>query len=44
MISSELQEIINMSDRVYVMAGGVVRGCINREEISQENIMHLAAI
>ena len=44
MISSELPEIINMSDRVYVMAGGVVRGCINREEISQENIMHLAAI
>ena len=44
MISSELPEIINMSDRVYVMAGGVVRGCINHEEISQENIMHLAAI
>lgn len=44
MISSELPEIINMSDRVYVMAGGVVTGCINREEISQENIMHLAAI
>lgn len=44
MISSELPEIINMSDRVYVMAGGVVRGCINRKEISQENIMHLAAI
>ena len=44
MISSELPEIINMSDRVYVMAGGVVRGCISREEISQESIMHLAAI
>lgn len=44
MISSELPEIINMSDRVYVMAGGTIRGCIDREEISQENIMHLAAI
>lgn len=44
MISSELPEIINMSDRVYVMAGGEVRGCINHGEISQESIMHLAAI
>ncbi len=44
MISSELPEIINMSDRVYVMAGGTVRGCIERGEISQESIMHLAAI
>ena len=44
MISSELPEIINMSDRVYVMAAGTIRGCIDHEEISQENIMALAAI
>ncbi len=44
MISSELPEIINMSDRVYVMANGEVRGCLNRSEISQESIMHLATI
>lgn len=44
MISSELPEIINMSDRVYVMADGNVRGCISHEEISQESIMALAAI
>ena len=44
MISSELPEIINMSDRVYVMAAGMIRGCIEHEEISQESIMALAAI
>jgi len=44
MISSELPEIINMSDRVYVMAGGKVQGCLSHEEVSQERIMHMAAI
>ncbi|MFA6845163.1 MAG: sugar ABC transporter ATP-binding protein [Sphaerochaetaceae bacterium] len=43
MISSELPEIINMSDRVYVMANGVVQGCLGREDLNQEKIMHLAA-
>lgn len=43
MISSELPEIINMSDRVYVFAHGYVKGCLNRTELTQENIMHLAA-
>lgn len=44
MISSEMPEIINMSDRVYVMAEGVVKGCISHEEVTQEKIMQLAAI
>ena len=44
MISSELPEIINMSDRVYVMYEGNVTGCLKREEISQESIMHLATL
>lgn len=44
MISSELPEIMNMSDRVYVMAEGKVRGCIEHGELSQEAIMQLAAI
>ena len=43
MISSELPEIINMSDRVYVMAEGVVAGCLNHTEVTQESIMQLAA-
>ena len=44
MISSELPEIINMSDRVYVMAEGAVAGCIEHAEVNQEKIMQLAAI
>ncbi|MGN0412391.1 MAG: sugar ABC transporter ATP-binding protein, partial [Lachnospiraceae bacterium] len=44
MISSEMPEIINMSDRIYVMAEGVVKGCINHDEVTQEKIMQLAAI
>ncbi|MDC7239163.1 MAG: sugar ABC transporter ATP-binding protein [Spirochaetales bacterium] len=42
MISSELPEVINMSDRVMVMAGGTITGCLNRDEMDQEKIMHLA--
>lgn len=44
MISSELPEIINMSDRVYVMAEGKIAGCIGHDELSQEAIMKLAAV
>ena len=44
MISSELPEIINMSDRVYVMAEGKITGCIDRKDLSQESIMHLATL
>lgn len=43
MISSELPEIIGMSDRVYVMAHGKMKGCLPHGEATQENIMHLAA-
>lgn len=43
MISSELPEIINMSDRVYVMNEGTITGCLDRREVSQEAIMQLAA-
>ena len=43
MISSELPEIINMSDRVYVMADGTIKGCLSHTDISQEAVMKLAA-
>lgn len=43
MISSELPEIINMSDRIYVMAEGRVKGCLDHNEFTQESIMKLAA-
>ncbi len=45
MISSELPEILNMSDRIYVMRDGKVRGCFNHSEgVTQEDIMRLAAV
>jgi ribose transport system ATP-binding protein len=44
MISSELPEIINMSDRVYVMANGRMTGCIDHDSLSQEKIMQLATV
>ena len=43
MISSELPEIINMSDRIYVMNEGRVTGCLNHDDVTQEKIMQLAA-
>ena len=43
MISSELPELLNMSDRIYVMSEGVVKGCFNHDEVTQEKIMQLAA-
>lgn len=42
MISSELNEIIGMSDRVYVMAEGAIKGELTIEETTQEAIMELA--
>ncbi|MTH54899.1 ATP-binding cassette domain-containing protein [Bacillus mangrovi] len=42
MISSELGEVLGMSDRVYVMAQGSIKGELAIEEASQENIMQLA--
>lgn len=45
MISSELPEILNMSDRIYVMREGKIRGCFSHSEhASQEDIMQLAAV
>ena len=43
MISSELPEIINMSDRIYVMNEGRVTGCLDHDTVTQESIMTLAA-
>jgi len=42
MISSELPEVLGMSDRIVVMQEGKMRGELNRAEASQENIMALA--
>jgi inositol transport system ATP-binding protein len=42
MISSELPEIIGMSDRVVVMREGYINGILPRQEATQESIMRLA--
>jgi putative multiple sugar transport system ATP-binding protein len=42
MISSELPEVLGMSDRVYVVSEGKITGELPIEEATQEKIMHLA--
>ena len=42
MISSELPEVLGMSDRVYVVSAGKLTGELPIEEATQENIMKLA--
>jgi rhamnose transport system ATP-binding protein len=39
MISSELPEILGMSDRIAVMHSGTVIGMLDREEATQERIL-----
>ncbi len=42
MISSELPEILGMSDRIAVMRGGKIAGIVAREDATQENLLALA--
>lgn len=42
MISSELNEVIGISDRVYVMKDGEITGELRREDLTQEAIMRYA--
>ncbi len=42
MISSDMEEVINVSDRVAVMHEGRVTGVLERAECTEENIMRLA--
>jgi putative multiple sugar transport system ATP-binding protein len=42
MISSELPEVLGMSDRVYVVSAGRITGELPIAEATQEKIMHLA--
>ncbi|HIW33949.1 MAG TPA: ATP-binding cassette domain-containing protein, partial [Candidatus Paenibacillus intestinavium] len=42
MISSELNEVLGMSDRIYVMAEGAIKGELSIEDASQEKVMELA--
>jgi ribose transport system ATP-binding protein len=42
MISSDLEEILGLSDRVLVLHQGRLAGELARAELSEERIMHLA--
>jgi len=42
MISSELPEVLHMSDRIYVMREGRMAGVIDRSEATEERVMELA--
>ncbi len=42
MISSEMPEILGMSDRIYVMCNGRITGELSREEATQETILEFA--
>ncbi|HWA20583.1 MAG TPA: sugar ABC transporter ATP-binding protein [Devosia sp.] len=42
MISSDMEEVIGISDRVAVMHEGHVSGILNRDRFSEENILRLA--
>ena len=42
MVSSELPEVLQMSDRIAVMANGKLVAVLSRDEASQEKIMELA--
>jgi len=42
MVSSDLPEIIGMSDRVYVMHEGEITGELKKEELTEERIMQYA--
>jgi len=43
MISSEMPEVLGMSDRVMVMHEGRVTGILDRKDADQVRIMELAA-
>lgn len=42
MISSELPEVLGMSDRLYVMSEGRIVGELSREEATEEKVMAMA--
>ena len=43
MISSEMQEIMRVCDRILVMHEGEITGELDAEEVTQEDIMKLAS-
>ena len=42
MISSDMEEVIGVSDRIAVMHAGTISGVLDREDFSEFNVLHLA--
>ncbi len=42
MISSDMEEVIGVSDRIAVMHEGQISGILDRDQFSQENVLLLA--
>jgi ribose transport system ATP-binding protein len=42
MISSEMEELIGMCNRIYVMKEGEIKGAVEKEDINEETIMFYA--
>ena len=43
MISSDMEEILGMSDRILVLSEGRVAGELTKKQFSQENVLTLAS-
>ena len=43
MISSEMDELLGMSDRIVVMSEGRKAGELSKEEFNQERILNMAS-
>ena len=42
MVSSDMEEVIGVSDRILVMHEGAISGALAREEFSESNVLRLA--
>jgi ribose transport system ATP-binding protein len=42
MISSDMEEVLNVSDRIAVMHEGEISGVLDRADCNEENVMQLA--
>ena len=42
MISSELLEVLGMSDRIYIMSEGTITGELDAKDATEEKVMAMA--
>ena len=42
MISSDMEEVLNVSDRIAVMHEGEITGVLDRADCTEQNVMQLA--